>query len=101
MTWSPFGTSVRAKVGPKGQIVIPKEFRDRLGMKPGSTVVVDIRSDEGVVTVEYLGDGTIAGDLDYFKRFPPLPGTEHMTAVDLLHEMDREEEEIWERKHGR
>ncbi len=99
-TWSPHGTSVHAKVGPKGQIVIPKEFRDRLGITPGSTVIIDLRPDDNVVTVEYGWDGSIAGGLDFFKRFPPLPGMEGKTAVELLHEMDREEEEVWERKYG-
>jgi AbrB family looped-hinge helix DNA binding protein len=100
MTISPFGTSVRMKVGPKGQIVIPKAFRDRLGILPGSTVVVDLRPDEGIATIAYAGDGTIAGDLDGFRRFTALAGMEGRTASDLLHELDREEDETWTRRFG-
>lgn len=38
----------RMKIGPKGQIVIPKEIRDKLGIKEFSEVLVDLR-DDGVV----------------------------------------------------
>lgn len=36
------------KVGPKGQVVIPKAERDRLGIAPGSEIVFEA-IDEGVV----------------------------------------------------
>jgi|Deesub1362A_J573_1020465.scaffolds.fasta_scaffold00350_8 AbrB family looped-hinge helix DNA binding protein len=32
------------KVGPKGQVVIPKVFRKALGIVPGSTVVMKIKN---------------------------------------------------------
>ena len=38
------------KVGPKGQIVIPKEIRDKLGMKESSEVLVDLRDSEVIIT---------------------------------------------------
>ena len=36
-------------VGPKGQVVIPKEIRDRLGLREGVEVVVELRGDEVVI----------------------------------------------------
>jgi len=36
-------------VGPKGQVVIPKEFRDRLGIRPGDRVDFFWESDRLVV----------------------------------------------------
>jgi len=36
------------KVGPKGQVVIPKKMRDELGIEPGDEVVVSL-SESGVL----------------------------------------------------
>jgi len=37
------------KIGPKGQIVIPKVIRDYVGIKPGDTVVIEVREGEIVI----------------------------------------------------
>jgi AbrB family looped-hinge helix DNA binding protein len=37
------------RIGPKGQVVIPKEFRDRLGIVPGDEV--DFSFEDGEVRV--------------------------------------------------
>ena len=42
-------TSGRTKVGQKGQIVIPKEIRDRMGIRAGSDVTVEMKGDDEVV----------------------------------------------------
>ena len=45
-----------AKVGEKGQIVIPKEARDMFDIKPGDSVVVlcDIKKGMAILKSEYL-----------------------------------------------
>lgn len=43
---SPFMGSV--KLGPKGQIVIPKEVRDMFGIEPGDTLVILAHPKRGI-----------------------------------------------------
>jgi antitoxin PrlF len=42
------------KVGAKGQVVIPKEIRDRIGIRPGDEVSFD--ADDGEVRVRRVTD---------------------------------------------
>jgi len=37
------------RVGPKGQVVLPKAIRERLGIEPGDEVTVDERGDDIVI----------------------------------------------------
>jgi len=43
------GMRVPRKIGSKGQIVIPKIIRDYLGVKPGDTVILEVREGEIVI----------------------------------------------------
>ena len=41
-----------AKVGEKGQIVIPKEARDMFGIKPGDTMVILCDKEKGIAIIK-------------------------------------------------
>ena len=72
------------KVGPKGQVVIPKEIRDRLGMRPGDRV--SFWCDGEAVSIRRIDD--IRSLIGIFADGPSLTG-------DLMAERraDREREE--------
>jgi len=38
------------RIGPKGQVLIPKPIRDALGLHPGVEVIIEIRGDEVVLS---------------------------------------------------
>lgn len=40
---------LKVKVGPKGQIVIPKPIRDKMGINPADVVLLDIEGERAVV----------------------------------------------------
>ena len=46
------------KLGPKGQVVIPKQIRDRLGLEPGDRVTVEQAGD-----AVRVARAAMAGDL--------------------------------------
>ena len=51
---------VAQKVGPKGQVVIPKKFRDELGIEPGDEVEVSL-SENGVLIQSVHTTKTLRG----------------------------------------
>lgn len=48
---------LKVKVGPKGQIVIPKSIRDVLGIKPNDLVLVDVEG--GKATLEGIHENPL------------------------------------------
>lgn len=55
-----------AKVGPKGQIVIPKEVRDMFEIEPGDTLVILADGSKGIAIERYgtfakIADAIFAG----------------------------------------
>ncbi|MDX6651633.1 MAG: hypothetical protein QOG09_730 [Solirubrobacterales bacterium] len=79
-----------AKVGLKGQVVVPKEIRDRLGIKPGDRV--SISQGEGDVRVRRL---LTLDELVGILEGAPGGGTQELEG---LRREDRELEEAkWQR----
>ncbi|MGI8509008.1 MAG: AbrB/MazE/SpoVT family DNA-binding domain-containing protein [Gemmatimonadaceae bacterium] len=57
------------KITSKGQITVPKAIRERLGVKPGDTLIYDI-----------------AGDTVTLKRLDPFDAAYHVALADTLDE---------------
>ena len=45
-----YSLSMTSRVGPKGQVVIPKAIRDRVRLHPGDEVEFELRDDEIVLS---------------------------------------------------
>ena len=59
--------SIRLKVGPKGQIVIPKVFREAYGIKEGGEVIVE-PTERGLVIMPKKSKEELIGELLEWKR---------------------------------
>jgi AbrB family looped-hinge helix DNA binding protein len=57
----------------KGQVVIPKKERDRIGIRPGTRVVVTAVDDH--IDIRPLPDNPVEHFHGYFKRGPSLTKT--------------------------
>lgn len=83
-----YTVSMTHRVGPKGQVVIPKDLRDELGILPGDLVDFD-RVEDGVVVRR------VPSPLQLMGRFSDGPDL----LADLMEEKRRERER--ERRRGR
>jgi len=83
---------VRRRIGPKGQVVIPKEFREELGLRAGVEVIMELRGREVVIRKAepyYRGD-------DFINYYIVTEAPKLVKPVDLKKIL---EEELGER-HG-
>lgn len=86
------------KVGPKGQIVIPKEVREMFGIQPGDTLLILADSSKGIAleryqTFEKIADAIFQGRAK--ELYPEHSEDESrnfaQTIRDLKHSEEREE----------
>ncbi|HEY2480273.1 MAG TPA: AbrB/MazE/SpoVT family DNA-binding domain-containing protein [Solirubrobacterales bacterium] len=83
------------KVGTKGQVVIPKAIRDRIGIRPGDEVAFD--SDGEEVRIRRIGD--IGAQADRIKALRGIwAGDGADTGTDALLAERRRERELEERR---
>jgi AbrB family looped-hinge helix DNA binding protein len=70
-------------VGLKGQVVIPKQIRDALGLKPGVEVAIELRGDEVVVSKPKV-EGC------YTEYYASTRASKLKTSVDVKRIIDEE-----------
>lgn len=83
--------ALKAKVGTKGQAVIPKAVRDELGIRPGDEVAFSTHDGHIHVSKVEAKDPEQAWE-EFFTAFPkrngPLPTAKHLKA-DFLRQYDK------------
>ena len=78
--------NVRRKIGQKGQIVIPKVFRESVGIKPGDEIVMEVREKEIVIKPGMDPEG-------FVESFCSATGRKLTKKVDLERLLEQEVEE--------
>ena len=99
----------RAKVSSKGWIVIPKQIRDEMGLRPGDEVSLalwppppDMKQDRGLysLNVGRVPEDPVALGLGMFKRRPGQPSLAEELVKEHRSELEKEERELreWQRR---
>ena len=83
------------KVGPKGQIVIPKEVREMFGIAPGDTLLLLADSKKGIAIERYsvfskIADAIFAGKSK--EIYPDSSEEESMEFANAIKEVGDENE---------
>lgn len=78
------------KVGPKGQVVIPKEIRKIVGVKPESKVFVSVEDEKIIIRPK-------KGSLKEFLSIIPAEKRKKIKIKDFDEWYEKELEERWKR----
>jgi AbrB family looped-hinge helix DNA binding protein len=78
------------RVGPKGQIVIPKEVRDMFGISPGDLLMVLADSEKGLAIERYdtfskIADAIFAGEAH--ELYPDQPEDKSRAFAEAIRKM--------------
>ncbi len=100
--------STKAKVSSKGWVVIPKELRDVLGIKPGDEVrftywppSIASGYDQGRLHVRKVPADSVAASAGMFKRRPGEPLWTQQMVEEHRMEVEKEEREMLETRKAR
>ena len=77
------------KVGPKGQIVIPKEVRQMFGIYPGDTMILLADAEKGIALERYEVFSHFAGKAR--EIYPEHPETESMEFAQDIKNLKEDE----------
>ena len=83
-----------AKVGPKGQIVIPKEVRDMFDISPGDTLIVLADAKRGIAIEKFDTFNQIANDIFSGKVKELYPEHTEDDAISFANSIKTIREEI-------
>ena len=83
-----------AKVGPKGQIVIPKEVRDMFDISPGDTLIVLADTERGIAIERFSTFNQIAEDIFSGKAKKMYPEHLEEDSISFAKSIKAMKEEI-------
>jgi len=78
--------SIRRKIGQKGQIVIPKVFRESLGIGPGDKIIMEIREKELLIRPQ-------ADPANFVNDFCSITNKKLTKKIELKKLLEKEVEE--------
>lgn len=77
---------MKREMGEKGQIVVPKDIRENFNMRPGTTIVFEVRDGEVVIKPEKSGEEFLKDFLDVPKLKKPLTAKEIKAGIEEQYE---------------